>query len=116
MESTRGGVHSCGRVLPKSMPDRAHRALAARRAASLGRGQHLVLWGPRGSGKTLLMNAVLQELGGAHRALSAATNSLDDITATLERGSAPIPCFRMYRLTRASEKHRRQGICGPMPA
>lgn len=66
------------------MPDQAFRALAAKLAASLRRGQHLVLWGPRGSGKTTLLNAVVQELGDAHCALSPTTASLDDITRALE--------------------------------
>ncbi len=85
MESTPDRVRSCGGVLPRNMPDRARRALAARLAASLARGQHLVLWGPRGSGKTVLLNAVLQEPGDAHCALSTATNSLEDITGAVER-------------------------------
>jgi hypothetical protein len=54
-------------------------------AASLSRGQHIMLWGPRGSGKTTLLNLVLQELGDAHCALSPMTSSLDDITRALER-------------------------------
>jgi energy-coupling factor transporter ATP-binding protein EcfA2 len=67
------------------MPDRALTGLAVKLAASLTRGQHIVLWGPRGSGKSTLLNAVLQELGNTHCALSPTTNSLDDITCALER-------------------------------
>jgi hypothetical protein len=67
------------------MPERAFHALAAKLAAALSRGQHIVLWGPRGAGKTMLLNTVLQELGDVHCALSPATSSLDDITRALER-------------------------------
>lgn len=80
--------HLCGVVHPvhaHSMPDRAFRGLATKLAASLTRGQHIVLWGPRGSGKTTLLNAILQELGDAHCALSPTTSSLDDITRAVER-------------------------------
>lgn len=80
--------HSCGvahPVRPRSMPDRAFSALAKKLAADLLRGRHIVLWGRRGSGKTTLLNAILPELSGAHRALSPATSSLDDITRALER-------------------------------
>jgi hypothetical protein len=67
------------------MPDRAFRALATQLTAGLLRGQHIVLWGPRGGGKTTLLNAILEELGDAHCALSPTTSSLDDITRALER-------------------------------
>jgi hypothetical protein len=79
------------------MPDRAFQALATELAASLSRGQHIVLWGPRGSGKTTLLNAVLQELGGAHCALSPTTSSLDDITRALERAYGDISTTGLTR-------------------
>ncbi len=65
--------------------DRALAAMASSLAADLARGRHVVLWGPRGSGKTTLFNAVLRDIGDAHGALSPATRSLDDITRALER-------------------------------
>lgn len=95
-----GGAHP---VHPRSTPDRAFRALATKLAASLLRGQHIVLWGPRGSGKTTLLNAVLLELGDTHCGLCLATSSLDDITRALERAYSDT---RTTGLTRRAARSR----------
>src|ERR1022692_1839965 len=77
--------------------DRAFRALTTRLAAGLSRGQHVVLWGPRGSGKSALLRAVLPELRSARCALCATTSSLDDITRTLERAYSEIATAGLTR-------------------
>jgi ABC-type hemin transport system ATPase subunit len=65
--------------------DPAFPALTQQMMTQLRLGRHLVLWGPRGGGKTTLLQAVERELGDGHHALSVATHHLDDITRALER-------------------------------
>jgi hypothetical protein len=77
--------------------DRAFRALTTRLAASLSRGQHVVLWGPRGSGKSTLLRAVLPELRTARCALCTSTSSLDDITRALERAYSEVATAGLTR-------------------
>lgn len=77
--------------------DRALAAITSRLVSDLAQGRHLVVWGPRGSGKTTLFHAVLREVGEAHAALSPATNSLDDITRALERAYREVPTAGLAR-------------------
>lgn len=58
---------------------------AAEVARRLLRGEHLTLWGPRGSGKTTVLNDVWHLLHDKRRGFSASTAHLDDITCALER-------------------------------
>ena len=58
---------------------------AADIARRLLRGEHLVLWGPRGSGKTTVLKDVRQLLQHSRCGFSAKTAHLDDITRALER-------------------------------
>jgi hypothetical protein len=58
---------------------------AADIARRLLRGEHLTLWGPRGSGKTTVLDDVRRLLQGNRCGFSAATAHLDDITCALER-------------------------------
>jgi hypothetical protein len=60
------------------------------------------LWGPRGGGKTTLLQAVGRELGDVHHALSVVTSHLDDITETLERAYAEVPTQGVKRRTARS--------------
>jgi hypothetical protein len=66
---------------------RTSRELAQR----LLKGEHLVLWGPTGSGKTTLVAAIQRRLADGACALSTVTHSLDDITCTFERAFPNIP-------------------------
>ena len=54
-------------------------------ARRVARGEHITLWGPRGSGKTALLHDVQLLLGERPCAYCSTTQCLDDITRSLER-------------------------------
>lgn len=66
-------------------------------AQRLAEGEHLVLWGPIGSGKTTLLVAIQRRLASGACALATITQSLDDITRTLERAYPNIPTHGISR-------------------
>lgn len=72
---------------------RTSRELAQR----LAKGEHLVLWGPIGSGKTTLLVAIQRRLASGACALAMTTESLDDITRTLERVYPNTPTYGISR-------------------
>ena len=77
----------------------------ARRAA---RGEHITLFGPRGSGKTALLHDVQLLLGAGHCAYSRTTQCLDDITCALERAYGDVA-------TRGLTRQRPVGAYGVPP-
>jgi AAA ATPase domain len=80
---------SPARELPAASPLGRERERFARDLAQrLGRGEHLLLWGPRGIGKTTLLRAVRDHVVAAHCAYSARTGALDDVTRALEQAYA----------------------------
>jgi DNA replication protein DnaC len=82
---------SCTAPAYSANSERDLQALTQLLAMELRRGRHIVLWGPRGGGKTTLLQAVGRELGDVHHALTVVTSRLDDITQTLERAYAEVP-------------------------
>lgn len=75
--------------------------LTAQLATRLLRGEHLTLWGPRGSGKSAVLAQVQARLGAAAapRAYSISTATLDDITQTLERAYPGVDTREVGRRT-----------------
>jgi energy-coupling factor transporter ATP-binding protein EcfA2 len=68
-------------------------------AERLSNGEHLILWGPAGSGKTTLVAAIQRRLPDRACATSRVTESLDDITRTLERAYPNVPTACVSRRT-----------------
>lgn len=68
-------------------------------AQRLVQGEHLVLWGPRGSGKTTLAAAIQQRLAGRACGRTAVTHALDDITRALECAFPSVPTHGIPRRT-----------------
>jgi hypothetical protein len=68
-------------------------------AQRLAKGEHLVLWGPIGSGKTTLAAEIQQRVAGRACALAPMTRSLDDITRALERAYPSISTEGVSRRT-----------------
>lgn len=75
--------------------------LTAQLATRLLRGEHLTLWGPRGSGKSTVLAQVQARLGAAAapRAYSISTATLDDITQALERAYPGVDTLEVGRRT-----------------
>jgi len=71
----------------------------------LGRGEHLALYGPRGSGKSAVLADLHTRLSRARVpcALSASTSSLDDITRALEQA---YPWVQTLEVTRRAARSR----------
>jgi len=67
----------------------------------LVRGEHMTLYGPRGSGKSSVLTQLLArlQLSAIPCAYSASTSSLDDITRTLERAYPGIDTWAVGRRT-----------------
>ena len=80
----------------------ARRATGRRRlsrslARRLESGEHILLWGPRGIGKTALLNEIMKEVEPRRCALSATTDCLDDVTRVLESAYADVPTKGLAR-------------------
>jgi len=76
---------------PAATPlDRERERFARELAQRLDRGEHLLLWGPRGSGKTAILRAVHRHVATARCAYSEQTDALDDVTRTLEQAYAGV--------------------------
>ena len=75
--------------------------LTAQLATRLLRGEHLTLWGPRGSGKSTVLAQVQARLGAAAapRAYSISTATLDDITQALGRAYPGVDTLEVGRRT-----------------
>ena len=75
--------------------------LTAQLATRLLRGEHLTLWGPRGSGKSTVLAQVQARLGAAAApsAYSISTATLDDITQALERAYPGVDTLEVGRRT-----------------
>ena len=90
--------------------------LTAQLAQRLLRGEHLTLFGPRGSGKSTVLTQVQARLGGAAVpcAYSICTATLDEITQALERAYPGVDTLEVgrraarYRLWNAAD--RRAGV------
>jgi len=88
-------------------------AFVAGLEARLRRGEHLALYGPRGSGKSTVLEAVHLRLAGrVPCALSPSTRSLDDITHALEHAYPDVDTHEIKRrsarsrLWRAADEQR----------
>jgi len=84
-------------ALAQARSRRQHNRLAKDLALRLERGEHVLLWGPRGSGKTMLLHAVRAELGTLRCGFSARTTCLDDVTRALECAYADVPTKGLTR-------------------
>jgi hypothetical protein len=73
------------------------RGTAAHLTERLAKGEHLVLWGPIGSGKTTLATTIQRQLAGGACACSKETRCLDDITQALERAYPQVPTQTISR-------------------
>src|ERR1700733_8549311 len=68
-------------------------------AERLSNGEHLILWGPTGSGKTTLGAAVQRRLADRACATSRVTDSLDEITLPPYGPYPNVPTACVSRLT-----------------
>ena len=78
-----------------------HRTLCRQLDARLARGEHLVLFGPRGIGKSTLLVELEGRLrdGGTPCARAPATRCLDDITRALEQAYPTVATHAIARRT-----------------
>jgi ABC-type dipeptide/oligopeptide/nickel transport system ATPase component len=76
------------------------------------RGEHLALYGPRGSGKSSVVTSLMVRLRREHVpcALSATTHSLDDITRALERAYPGVDTGAVSRRTARARLWRAAGV------
>lgn len=88
-------------------------AFVAGLEARVRRGEHLALYGPRGSGKSTVLEAVYSRLSGrVPCALSRSTTSLGDITRALEQAYPDVDTHEIAqraarsRLWRAADQRR----------
>ena len=70
---------------------RGLRRITRELARRLAQGEHLVLWGPTGSGKTTLVATIQRHLAIGVCSCATVTQSLDDITQALERAYPTVP-------------------------